>query len=123
MLTIIFGEDIINETIIQQIAELASYVANETEEDDEDAENDCSEINCRTNDWIFLITRMDEMPFHKLCYDSSVNTQKINDYINKHGNNSALQIEAIHGMTPLHMLSMNPYASEDANSVLLNSNM
>jgi hypothetical protein len=115
-----FGEDIINETIIQQIAEQASYAADEVEEDDED---DCSEIHCRTDDWIFLISHMDEMPFHKLCYDSSVNTQKINDYINEHGNNSALQIEAIHGMSPLHMLSMNPYASVDAISVLFNSNM
>lgn len=57
----------------------------------------------RVTKW--LIRHMDEASFHKLCYNLSINTQKIIDYLNENGINSPLQIDTIHGMTPLHMLS------------------
>ena len=62
---------------------------------------------------------MDAAPFHKLCYDSSVTTKQINEYLAEHGNDSALAIDTIHGMTPLHMLSMNPYAPAESIAALL----
>ena len=69
------------------------------------------------NEW--LIHHMDEAPFHKICYDSSITTQLINDYLNEYGNDSALQIDTTHGMTPLHMLSMNPHAPSETIAALL----
>eukprot|EP01083_Nonionella_stella_P050103 133373_1 len=65
---------------------------------------------------------MDETPFHKLCYNFSVTTKQINGYLAEHGNASVLVIDANNDMTPLHMLSMNPNAPEDAIAALLNSN-
>ena len=66
---------------------------------------------------------MDAAPFQKLCYNSFVTTKQLNDYLTDHGDDSPLTIDAIHGMTPLHMLSMNPHAPADAAAVLLNVNM
>ncbi len=37
-------------------------------------------------------------------------TKQINDYLDNNGNDSALKINANHGITPLHMLLMNPRA-------------
>ena len=68
------------------------------------------------------IYHMDDSPFHKLYYNSSVNTQQINDYLDEHGNDSTLQIGPIHGMTPLHMLTMDPNAPAETIAALLNSN-
>ena len=66
---------------------------------------------------------MDDAPFYRLCYDPTITTQMINDYIIENGNESALQIDPIYGMTPLHMLSMNPHAPPDSIAALLNCNM
>eukprot|EP00554_Chaetoceros_debilis_P001197 CAMPEP_0194095892 /NCGR_PEP_ID=MMETSP0149-20130528/57063_1 /TAXON_ID=122233 /ORGANISM="Chaetoceros debilis, Strain MM31A-1" /LENGTH=350 /DNA_ID=CAMNT_0038781853 /DNA_START=91 /DNA_END=1139 /DNA_ORIENTATION=+ len=66
------------------------------------------ESNRRVNEWLFH--HMDHAPFHKLCYNSSITTKHLNAYINEHGNDTALDIDTIHGMTPLHMLSMNPHS-------------
>eukprot|EP01083_Nonionella_stella_P053158 140736_1 len=73
------------------------------------------------NEW--LIHHMDEAPFHKLCYKPSISTKQINDYLNEYGTDSALVIDTIHGMTPIHMLAMNPHASTDSIAALLDSNM
>ena len=64
---------------------------------------------------------MDEAPFHKLCYNSSVTTKEINDHLNENSNDSALQVDTIHGMTPLHILTMNPHASADSIATLVDS--
>ena len=48
---------------------------------------------------------------------------EINDYLNENGNDSALQVDANLGMTALHVLTMNPYASTGSIAALLNSNM
>eukprot|EP01083_Nonionella_stella_P011595 32902_1 len=72
------------------------------------------------NNW--LIHHMDNSPFHKLCYDVSVTASKISDYLDEHGHDSALQVDAIHGMLPLHMLARNPHASVDAILTLLKAN-
>eukprot|EP00554_Chaetoceros_debilis_P009836 CAMPEP_0194105466 /NCGR_PEP_ID=MMETSP0150-20130528/5666_1 /TAXON_ID=122233 /ORGANISM="Chaetoceros debilis, Strain MM31A-1" /LENGTH=280 /DNA_ID=CAMNT_0038793347 /DNA_START=311 /DNA_END=1153 /DNA_ORIENTATION=+ len=110
------GVDIISNTGVCHIAE-ASGVAYEYDGWDDATD----ESNRRVNEW--LIHHMDTSPFHKLCYNSSVTTKQINDYLTDHGDDSALTIDAIHGMTPLHMLSMNPHAPADAAAVLLNVNM
>eukprot|EP00554_Chaetoceros_debilis_P009070 CAMPEP_0194099472 /NCGR_PEP_ID=MMETSP0150-20130528/644_1 /TAXON_ID=122233 /ORGANISM="Chaetoceros debilis, Strain MM31A-1" /LENGTH=338 /DNA_ID=CAMNT_0038785683 /DNA_START=122 /DNA_END=1135 /DNA_ORIENTATION=+ len=77
--------------------------------------------NLQVNEW--LVHHMDEAPLHKICYNSFVSTKHINDYLTEHGNDTALQIDTIHGMTPLHILSMNPHAPSDTIAALLNSNM
>lgn len=66
---------------------------------------------------------MDKTPLHKLCYDSSVTSSKINAYVNDNGVDAALAVDAIYGMIPLHILSMNPNAPADAISALLVVNM
>ena len=38
------------------------------------------ESNAEVNEW--LMSYMDEYPFHKLCYNVNVNSQEINDYLN-----------------------------------------
>eukprot|EP01083_Nonionella_stella_P047353 126735_1 len=75
----------------------------------------------RVNEW--LLHYMDAAPFHKLCYTSSITVKEINDYLSENGNDSALQIDTVHGMTPLHILTMNPHAPADAIAALLTSNM
>jgi len=75
------------------------------------------ESNRRVNEWLFH--HMDHAPFHKLCYNSSITTKHLNAYINEHGNDTALDIDTIHGMTPLHMLSMNPHSPADAIAAVL----
>ena len=103
------GEGIINETVIYQIAknagveyERASVVTNFGYRITEESIR-------RVNEW--LIHHMDEAPFHKLCYNSSIATKHLNDCLNEHDTDSALVIDTFHGMTPLHMLSMNPQHS------------
>ena len=64
---------------------------------------------------------MDHAPFHELCYNPSVTTNQINDYLSQHGNDSALAVDAAHGMSPLHMLSMNPHVPVETIAALFNS--
>lgn len=109
---------IVYDTGIAQIAEFAD-VTYEMIANDED--NLTDESNVRVNEW--LIHYLDESPFHKLCCTSFVTTHQINNFLNEHENNSALQIDAIYGMTPLHMLSINPYGPADSIAALLASNM
>ena len=66
---------------------------------------------------------MEFSPFHKLCYNSSTTSKLINDYLSENGNDSALAIENIHGMTPLHILLMNPHAPGESVAALLDDNM
>ena len=61
---------------------------------------------------------MDESPFQHLCYNSFVTVKQINDHLNENGNESAIVIEAIRGISPLHMLSMNPKAPADTIAAL-----
>jgi hypothetical protein len=110
------GKWIIRDTYICQIARAGGV--------EYEYNGDVSIINesvRQFHEW--LIHDMEETPFHKLCCDSFVTTKEINDYLNENGNDSALQIDKIHGMTPLHMLAMNPYASADCIASLFNSNM
>merc|ERR1711865_258213 len=53
----------------------------------------------------------------------SITTKHIKDYLNEHGNDSALAIDTIHGMTPLHILSMNHHAPADTIAALFNFNI
>lgn len=76
--------------------------------------------NRGVNAW--LLHHMDEWPFHKLCYSSTITTEQINNYLNENGNDFALQIDEIRGMTPLHVLTMNPYAPTDAIFALCKAN-
>eukprot|EP01083_Nonionella_stella_P160967 526692_1 len=97
------GKWIIRDTYICQIARAGGV--------EYEYNGDVSIINesvRQFHEW--LIHDMEETPFHKLCCDSFVTTKEINDYLNENGNDTALQIDTIHGMIPLHMLSMNPHA-------------
>ena len=66
-------EVIIDETAIYHIAENAGVAYEYTVESVH-----------RVYEW--LIHHMDETPFHKLCYNSSITTKHINDYLNEHVN-------------------------------------
>jgi hypothetical protein len=109
------GNMIIYNTGILQIAEAAGIKYEGGE--------DPTESIRRVNEW--LIHHMDEWPFHKLCYSSSVTTKQINDYLTENGNDVALTINPHdNGMTPpLHILSMNPHAPADAILALLKANI
>ena len=100
---------ITNTTAVYQIAE-----ASGVEYDDED---NADESNRQVNEW--LIHHMDQVPFNKPFYDSSVTTKHINDYLAENGTEAALAIDTYHAMTPLHMLSMNPHAPADTIAALL----
>ena len=80
-----------------------------------------AESDRRVNEWLYH--HMDESPFHKLCYNSSITTRHINDYLTDNGNSAALAIDPYHGMTPLHVLSMNPHTPPDAIAALLDVNI
>ena len=71
----------------------------------------------RVKEW--KIHHMDVAPFHKVCYDSSINTRNINNFLNEYGNNSVLAIDPYHDMTPLHMLTMTPHAPAETIGALL----
>jgi len=106
-------DEIIDETAIYQIAENAGVAY----EEDDPGYDVTEESERRVNEWLYH--HMDNSPFHKICYNSSITTKHINDYLNEHGNDSARAIDTIHGMTPLHMLSMNPHSPADAIAALL----
>ena len=108
------GIEIIVETAVHQIAQASGveYVFG-----GRNGADITRESNRQVNQW--LMFHMDHAPCHKLCYNSSITTKHLNDYLNEHGNDSALAIDTIHGMTPLHMLSMNPHSPSDAIAALL----
>ena len=61
---------------------------------------------------------------HTLCYNCSVvTTEHINAYLHESGHDLALAIDAIHGMRPLHVLSMNPHAPAETIAALIDCNM
>ena len=70
-----------------------------------------------------ITSNNNEAPFHKLCSNSSITVKDIVTYLTENGNDSALAIDTIYEMTPLHMMSMNPYAPAVAIGALLNSNV
>eukprot|EP01083_Nonionella_stella_P032298 88396_1 len=104
------GDVIIYDTAIYRIAKAAGLVYR---------------LSCDSHHQVnvWLIHHMDDWPFHRLCYNSSITTKQITSYIGQNGVDSALTIEKIHGMTPLHMLAMNPHAPGDAITALLESNV
>ena len=108
------GYAIIKETRIQQIAGNAGVPY---EFDDGDVSD---ESNRQVIEW--LVHHMDDAPFHKLCYDASITTKYINNYLTENGTDAAVASNPIHGLTPFHMLSMNPHAPADAIAALFESN-
>ena len=113
---------IIDFTAIYQIVETAGveYAGMVYAEEDGGDYTD-EDDSRRVNDWLFH--HMDQAPFHKLCYDSSITTKQINNYINENGNASALAVDPHHGMTPLHIPSMNPHAPANAILALFKANI
>eukprot|EP00554_Chaetoceros_debilis_P015036 CAMPEP_0194111396 /NCGR_PEP_ID=MMETSP0150-20130528/10405_1 /TAXON_ID=122233 /ORGANISM="Chaetoceros debilis, Strain MM31A-1" /LENGTH=328 /DNA_ID=CAMNT_0038800813 /DNA_START=124 /DNA_END=1110 /DNA_ORIENTATION=+ len=86
------------------------------------------ESNRRFHEWLFCRTEPYESPLHKICYKADVTVQEINDYICENGDESASQMDAMHGithgMTLLHMLAMNSHAAADVVAGnLLHANM
>ncbi len=80
-----------------------------------------NESDRRVNEW--LIHHMDKAPFHKLCYNSFIVRKEINDYLTENGNDEALTIDSYHGMTPMHILTMNPHTPAETVAALLNVNV
>ena len=115
------GKDIIGKTHIQQIAEIEITDVEYCWDDEYFGDVLTDESNLQVNEWLFH--HMDEAPFHKICYNSSISTKQLNIYLQEHGNDAALAIDPYYGMTPLHMLSMNPYAPADTTAALLEVNV
>lgn len=78
------------------------------------------ESSLQVHSW--LSHRWDQVPLHKLCFDSSVTANGINDLHHEYGIASTLGAVGVHYMTPLHILVMNPYAPDDAIATLLQAN-
>jgi len=115
------GKWIITNTAVYQIAEASGveYV----HENNFPITSD--ESSRRVNEWLFhhMDGVMDDAPFHRLCYNSSIKTKHINDYLAENGTDAAFTIDPYHAMTPLHMLSMNLHATADTIAALLDVNM
>lgn len=80
-------------------------------------------VNFQDWDVLYMLRyHMREWPFHSVCYDTSVTTKQISEYLDENGNDAALAIDSIRSMTPLHMLSRNPHAPVDAILTLLKAN-
>eukprot|EP01083_Nonionella_stella_P255254 876342_1 len=109
------GSRIIKQTAISQISKDAGVPYERYDRYDES--------NLRVNKW--LKHHMDEAPpFHKMCYNSFVDAQKVNDCRSENGDDcSTIVIDTIHGFSPLHILAMNPHAPADAFAALINDNM
>eukprot|EP01083_Nonionella_stella_P274970 933809_1 len=108
------GREIIAFSALDRIAQDVGGVSYHYLDVDVDENEPASmESNGEVNEW--FLSYMDEYPFHKLCSSVNVNTQQINDYLhdNDNGSHSAVQIDPYHGMTPLHMLAVNPHAPAD----------
>ncbi len=63
---------------------------------------------------MWLCFHMEDYPLHKLCFCPSVTVEKLNNSISNLGAASVKKIERFNNTTPLHMLAMNPHASETA---------
>ena len=74
--------------------------------------------NERVNRW--LTSYMETYSFHKLCYDQSITTIKINDFLAERVN-AASVVDHYHIMTPLHVLAGNPHAPSGSISALYHS--
>ena len=93
-------------------------VRSDIEEDEEEDHTEYTPTsNHNVNSW--LINHMSEFPLHRICYSSSVSKQTIELYLNTHGKNSVHTKDTISGMTPLHILSLNPYATNKEIKFLL----
>ncbi len=54
--------------------------------------------------------RLDDLPLHRICMDTSITSHMITDFTKEHGTEAALQTDE-HEMTPLHLLTINPHAN------------
>lgn len=63
---------------------------------------------------MWLCFHMEKYPLHKVCFCPSVTVEKLNKSIIDLGSASVKKIERFNNTTPLHMLAMNPHASETA---------
>lgn len=103
--SLLLGHRIIHGTAIYKIAEAAAV------EYEEQGGFDRYEESYLANEW--LLHHMDESPFHKLCCNMSIDAIQINDFLSQNGIETASQLDRIYGMTPLHMISLNPFAPAD----------
>ena len=73
-------------------------------------------------EWLINHTDEQGIRFHSTsfaCYNSSIATTNINEYLVENGDNSAFAIDPYHSMTSLHIISMNIHAPADAIAALL----
>ncbi len=62
----------------------------------------------QVNHWVKH--RLDDLPLHKICMDTSITARMITDFTEEHGTEAAFRIDE-HEMTPLHLLTINPHAA------------
>jgi len=55
-------------------------------------------------------------PLHQACHSTNVSTQSISQYITAHGTAATYNTDYGDGMTPMHVLTLNPHA--DASSIM-----
>lgn len=71
-----------------------------------------------------MVKSQSESPFHKLSFKMDISTRQINCSLNDQDIQSAAQLDAKFGMSPLHMLAVNAHAPADAlGDTLLHANM
>ena len=93
-------------------------VRSDTEEDEEEDDTEYTPTsNLKVNSW--LINHMSDFPLHRICYSSSVTKQTIELHLNTYGKKSVHTTDTISRMTPLHILSLNPYATNKEIKFLL----
>ena len=72
---------------------------------------------------LWMQQHMDHYPLHKLCYEPSVTTKQINDYLSDKDTNYVTSgVDHHHFMMPLHVLAMNPHAPSGSITALFRTN-
>mmetsp|Transcript_20190 Transcript_20190/g.30592 ORF Transcript_20190/g.30592 Transcript_20190/m.30592 type:complete len:282 (-) Transcript_20190:131-976(-) len=112
------GHLIVHETTIEEIASL-----NDHEYDYDPFDGKVSkDSNNLVNEW--LIHHMEwESQQHNFFYTSSIDIKEMKNYLREIGNDLALDVDFHHTMAPLHMLSINLYASTHSIAALLKVSM
>jgi len=67
--------------------------------------------NDEVNRWV--ANHLDGSPLYQICADASVKSSTLYAYIQEYGTSSAY-VRDFHGLTPLHIITMNPHASMSA---------
>ena len=70
---------------------------------------------------MWLCFHMGKYPLHKVCFCPSITVEKLNNSIFREGITGVKKIEKFNKTTALHMLAMNPHATETTYEILFNA--